>query len=245
MNLEKEVILSLIYPPTMKYKVLYAEDEPTLAQIISDGLSQSGYEVVLANDGQEALGLFRDSPPDICVLDIMMPMMDGYSLAEEIRQQSLGIPIIFLSAKSMPEDVIKGFKSGGNDYLKKPFNMGELLVRMESLLDRFGTANQKDEESRGRQRFGECVLDTVSQVLITSQATHNLSYKETALLELLLAHRNNLLPRQVPLLKIWGDDSFYNARSMDVFMSHLRKMLKDEPSVQLMSIRGAGYKLIC
>lgn len=229
----------------MKYKVLYAEDEPTLAQIISDGLSQSGYEVMLAHDGQQALDLFRDSPPDICVLDIMMPVMDGYSLAEEIRRQSLGIPIIFLSAKSMPEDVIKGFKSGGNDYLKKPFNMGELLVRMESLLSRFGTANNKNEGSAERQTFGDCVLDAVSQVLITSRGSHNLSYKETALLELLLQHRNTLLPRQVPLLKIWGDDGFYNARSMDVFMSHLRKMLKDEPSVQLMSIRGAGYKLIC
>ncbi len=229
----------------MKYKVLYAEDEPTLAQIISDGLMQSGYDVTLASDGRQALDLFSTNPPDICVLDIMMPMIDGYSLAEEIRTRNLGIPIIFLSAKSMPEDVIKGFKSGGNDYLKKPFNMGELLVRMESLLSRFGSPDNKKEESAAGIVFGDCVLDTVSQILITSQATHNLSYKETALLALLLEHRNALLPRQVALLKIWGDDSFYNARSMDVFMSHLRKMLKDEPSVQLMSIRGAGYKLIC
>lgn len=228
----------------MKYKVLYAEDEPTLAQIISDGLANSGYEVQMAADGQQALEIFLSNPPDICVLDIMMPVKDGYTLAEDMRTQNTGIPIIFLSAKSMPEDVIKGFKSGGNDYLKKPFNMGELLVRMESLLSRFGTTNQQEGQSPGKQGFGACMLDTVSQVLTTSQATHTLSYKETALLELLLQHRNTLLPRQVPLLKIWGDDSFYNARSMDVFMSHLRKMLKDEPSVQLMSIRGAGYKLI-
>lgn len=228
----------------MKYKVLYAEDEPTLAQIISDGLSSSGYEVDVAADGKQALELFQSNPPDICVLDIMMPLKDGYTLAEDIRKQNSGIPIIFLSAKSMAEDVIRGFKSGGNDYLRKPFNMGELLVRMESLLSRFGTASPQEEQSTSRQVFGACVLDTVSQVLVTSQATHTLSYKETALLELLLRHRNALLPRQVPLIKIWGDDSFYNARSMDVFMSHLRKMLKDEPSVQLMSIRGAGYKLL-
>ncbi len=122
--------------------------------------------------------------------------------------------------------------------------MGELLVRMESLLCRFGTVTPPEKQPTSRQVFGACVLDTVSQVLITSQATHTLSYKETALLELLIQHRNMLLPRQVPLTKIWGDNSFYNARSMDVFMSHLRKMLKDEPSVQLMSIRGAGYKLL-
>lgn len=228
----------------MKHKVLYAEDEPTLAQIISDGLFNSGYEVAHATDGQQALEMFRLNPPDICVLDIMMPLKDGYSLAEDIRKTNNGIPIIFLSAKSMPEDVIKGFKSGGNDYLKKPFNMGELLVRMESLLNRYGSASSKEVQSSSKLIFGACELDTVSQVLITSQATHTLSYKETSLLELLLKHRNALLTRQVALMEIWGDDGFYNARSMDVFMSHLRKMLKDEPSVQLMSIRGAGYKLI-
>lgn len=228
----------------MKYKVLYAEDEPTLSQIIGDGLISSGYDVIMAADGGQALDAFQSSSPDICVLDIMMPLKDGYTLAEDIRKLNSGVPIIFLSAKSLPEDVIKGFKSGGNDYLRKPFNMGELLVRMESLLHRFGTKLEKAEESPGKLSFGACKLDTVSQLLITSRGTHTLSFKETALLELLLEYRNTLLPRQVPLIKIWGDDSFYNARSMDVFMSHLRKMLRDEPSVQLMSIRGAGYKLI-
>lgn len=228
----------------MKYKVLYAEDEPTLAQIIGDGLTNSGYQVMVAADGNQALEMFQADLPDICVLDIMMPLKDGYTLAEDIRKQNSGVPIIFLSAKSLPEDVIKGFKSGGNDYLRKPFNMGELLVRMESLLSRFGAAASSQLQSATRQIFGSSQLDTVSQQLITPLATHTLSFKETALLELLLQHRNSLLPRQVPLMKIWGDDSFYNARSMDVFMSHLRKMLKDDSSVQLMSIRGAGYKLI-
>ena len=239
-----EATLSFIYPLTMKYKVLYAEDEPTLSQIISDGLKNSGFDVEIAANGEEALQLFKDSPPDICVLDIMMPLKDGYSLAEDIRKHDTGIPIIFLSAKSLPEDVIKGFKSGGNDYLRKPFNMGELLIRMEALLTRFGTAEVKAAASSNRKLFGNCELDTVSQRLTTPLGTYTLSYKETALLELLLENRNILLPRQVPLVKIWGDDSFYNARSMDVFMSHLRKMLKDDPAIQLMSIRGAGYKLI-
>ncbi len=228
----------------MKYKVLYAEDELTLAQIIQDGLTSSGYQVQLALDGRQALDIFRADAPDICVLDIMMPLKDGYTLAEDIRKLNSGTPIIFLSAKSLPEDVIKGFKSGGNDYLRKPFNMGELLVRMEALLERFQGSHRQEIESPARQVFGACTLNTVTQQLITPVCTHALSYKETALLELLLEHRNTLLARQVPLMQIWGDDSFYNARSMDVFMSHLRRMLKDDPSIQLMSIRGAGYKLI-
>jgi DNA-binding response OmpR family regulator len=228
----------------MKYKVLYAEDEPTLAQIISDGLKSSGYEVQMAFDGQQALQLFESSQPDICVLDIMMPLKDGYTLAEDIRKQKSSVPIIFLSAKSLAEDVIKGFKSGGNDYLRKPFNMGELLVRMEALLHRFDSADEARGASQMPVRFGRCEFDTLIQQLKTPLGTYALSYKETALLELLLQNRNTLMPRQVPLLKIWGDDTFYNARSMDVFMSHLRKMLKDDESVQLMSIRGAGYKLI-
>lgn len=228
----------------MKYKVLYAEDEPTLAQIISDGLRSSGYEVTLAVNGRQALEFFMASPPDICVLDIMMPLKDGYSLAEDIRQQDNGIPIIFLSAKSLPEDVIKGFKSGGNDYLRKPFNMGELLIRMEALLNRFGTTAVHGGTSDSILKFGNSELDTISQQLSTPQGAYTLSFKETALLKILLHHRNELVPRSVPLLEIWGDDSFYNARSMDVFMAHIRKMLKDDPAVQLMSIRGAGYKLI-
>ncbi|KQS26667.1 response regulator transcription factor [Dyadobacter sp. Leaf189] len=228
----------------MKYKILYAEDEPTLAQIIGDGLKNGGYDVDTALDGQQALQLFESGQPDICVLDIMMPLKDGYTLAEDIRKQNSNVPIIFLSARSLTEDVIKGFKSGGNDYLRKPFSIGELLVRIESLLHRFGSSDQITESLSTRVRFGRCEFDTLTQQLITPLGTHALSYKETALLELLLQNKNTLMPRQVPLLKIWGDDSFYNARSMDVFMSHLRKMLKDDETVQLMSIRGAGYKLI-
>ncbi|MGN8057632.1 response regulator transcription factor [Pedobacter sp. 22163] len=228
----------------MSYKVLYAEDEPTLAQIISEGLRSSGYDVFLAKDGQHALEEFKRNPPDICVLDIMMPLKDGYALAEDIRRLKSNIPILFLSAKSMSQDVITGFKSGGNDYMRKPFDMGELLIRMEALLARLGSSADKTETVLSHRKFGGCKLDTVKQQLKTPKDSYTLSYKETELLILLLSHRNVLLERQVPLLKIWGDDSFYNARSMDVFMSHLRKMLKDDPDIQLMSIRGAGYKLI-
>lgn len=228
----------------MNYKVLYAEDEPTLAHIISEGLRNNGYEVFAVANGKQALDIFMTSPPDICILDIMMPLKDGYSLAEDIRSMESKIPIIFISAKSLPQDVIKGFKSGGNDYIRKPFNMGELLVRMEELLTRFDTLKESSNLTSNRKRFGGCELNILTQQLKTPIDTYSLSYKETALLEILLAHRNILLERQVPLIKIWGDDNYYNARSMDVFMSHLRKMLKDDPSIQLMSIRGAGYKFI-
>lgn len=228
-----------------KIKVLYAEDEPFLARIVFDGLSSSGYEVNLALDGQLAWMQFQENKPDICILDIMMPHKDGYTLAAEIRKSDPDIPIIFLSAKALTEDVVKGFKSGGNDYLKKPFSIDELLVRMESLLNRFGAVNKDENELDKKYRFRNCELDPVGQKLKTSVGEYSLSYKETVLLELLLKNRNNILEREDALIKIWGEDSFYNGRSMDVFMAHLRKLLKTEPEVQIMSLRGVGYKLIC
>jgi DNA-binding response OmpR family regulator len=229
----------------MNHKILFAEDEHTLAKIVSEELVKSGYHVTVESDGKNAFEAFKKDQPDVCILDIMMPVMDGYTLAEHIRDLNTGVPILFLSAKALPEDVIRGFKSGGHDYLRKPFNMGELLVRTESLLMRSGVITRASKSDQpGVIHFAGCTLDTMTQQLTTSVETYTLSFKETALLDLLLNHRNELIAKQVPLLKIWGDDSHYNARSMDVFMSHLRKMLKDEPGVQFMSIRGAGYRLI-
>ena len=228
-----------------KIKVLYAEDEPFLARIVFDGLSSSGYEVNLALDGQLAWTQFQKHKPDICVLDIMMPQKDGYTLAAEIRKSEPNIPIIFLSAKALTEDVVMGFKSGGDDYLKKPFSIDELLVRMESLLKRFGHTQTEESELVRKYQFMNCELDPVAQRLKTSVGEYSLSYKETVLLELLLKNRNSILEREDALIKIWGEDSFYNGRSMDVFMAHLRKLLKSEPEIQIISLRGVGYKLIC
>lgn len=227
----------------MKQKILYAEDEPLLAQIVSDNLKARGYEVRIAGDGQAALEMFKASKPDLCLLDIMMPLKDGYSLAGDIRKLASGVPIVFLSAKSLDEDVVKGFKTGGNDYMRKPFSIVELLARIEALLLRF-TAKQPEPEQTTTLYFGNCVLDTINQQLKTSVTTYDLSYKEVMLLQLLILHKNEILERQEALLKIWGDDSLYNGNSMNVFMAHLRKMLKDDPSIQVMSIRGIGYKLI-
>lgn len=230
----------------MSNKVLYVEDEPFLSRIVSDGLKASGYEVNLITDGKKALSAFESFRPDICVLDIMLPSKDGYTIAEEIRMIDETVPIIFVSAKSLTEDVVKGFKTGGNDYLRKPFSMDELLVRIEALLQRFaGRKEAAAEQKETRFAFGTCTLDTVQQVLTTSKGQHTLSFKESALLEMLIRRKNDILERQEALLKIWNDDSYYNTRSMDVFMTHIRKLLKDEPGIQILSIRSVGYKLVC
>ncbi|MCO5951121.1 response regulator transcription factor [Mucilaginibacter flavidus] len=230
----------------MNLKVLYVEDEPFLSRIVSDGLKSSGYNVQAVADGNLVMDAYASFKPDICVLDIMLPSKDGYTLAKELRKFQPDLPIIFLSAKVLTADVVEGFKSGGNDYLKKPFSMDELLVRMEALLHLFKT--QPDaitDESPKVYSFGNCRLDTVQQRLTTSSGEHSLSFKECALLQMMIMKKNDVLERQEALLKIWGEDSYYNTRSMDVFMTHIRKILKDEPGIQIMNLRGLGFKLIC
>jgi len=230
----------------MNGRVLYVEDEPFLARIVSDGLKSSGYTVQVVGDGNLVMDAYAAMQPDICILDIMLPSKDGYTLAKELRQAQADLPIIFLSAKALTSDVVEGFKSGGNDYLKKPFSMDELLVRMEALLQRFKTQVSNDVvESPKVYGFANCRLDTVQQRLKTSAGEHPLSFKECALLELMLLKKNDVLERQEALLKIWGEDSYYNTRSMDVFMTHIRKLLKDERGVQIMNLRGVGFKLVC
>lgn len=230
----------------MSRKVLYVEDEPFLARIVSDGLKSSGYIVQVIGDGNLVMDAYAAMKPDICILDIMLPSKDGYTLAKELRVAQTDLPIIFLSAKALTSDVVEGFKSGGNDYLKKPFSMDELLVRMEALLQRFKIPVSNDVvESVKVYTFANCRLHTVQQRLKTSTGEHPLSFKECALLELMLLKKNDVLERQEALLKIWGEDSYYNTRSMDVFMTHIRKILKDEPGVQIMNLRGVGFKLVC
>ena len=228
----------------MTYKILYAEDEPFLSRIVSDNLTSKGYEVIAAADGEAALKLYKSASPDLCIIDIMMPLKDGYNLVEDIRRIGSNIPVIFVSAKSLDEDVDKGFKSGGNDYLRKPFSMAELLVRIESLLTRFNQFQPNTEVTLWYE-FGNCKLDTVNQQLKTPGHIYDLSYKEAVLLEMLLKNKNVVLDRKEALIKIWGDDTVYNTNSMNVFMAHLRKMLKDDPKIQIISIRSLGYKLVC
>lgn len=228
----------------MSYKILYAEDEPFLSRIVCDNLISKGYEVITASDGETALVHYETASPDLCIIDIMMPLKDGYHLTEDIRKMDKNIPIIFVSAKLLDEDVVRGFKSGGNDYLRKPFSIVELLARVEALLIRFDQVWPNTGVTLWYE-FGNSKLDTVNQQLKTPEQIYDLSYKEAMLLELLLKNKNIVLDRKETLMKIWGDDTIYNTNSMNVFMSHLRKMLKDDPRIQIISIRNLGYKLVC
>ncbi len=221
-------------------KVVLAEDEPSLGQIVKESLELRNFEVFLAQDGEEAYQIYQAENPDILVLDVMMPKKDGFTLATEIRQENNKIPIIFLTAKSQAKDVVEGFQHGGNDYLKKPFSMEELIVRIHALLDRITIKHDIE-----RIPIGNYIFNYKKQVLLFEGSLQPLTHKETELLYSLLQHKNNVLDRSFILKKLWGDDDFFNARSMDVFITKLRKKLKKDSQIQIINIRGYGYKLIC
>ncbi len=221
-------------------KILVVEDESTLQMIVRDVLEKQGYIVEQASNGNEGLRLFYEFQPDLVVADIMMPQLDGLSMTQQIRQNNNKTPILFLTAKSKTEDVVKGFETGGNDYLKKPFGMDELLVRIKALLNR----NQsKEEELVTRYKIGEYDLDIVHQTLSYQDSVENLSHRETAILERLCKNQNHILDSQSVLLDLWGDDNFFNLRSLHVFVVKLRKKLSKDPKIQILNIRGVGYKL--
>ena len=223
--------------------VLLAEDEIALAKIIKDSLeSRSGFRITLAANGNEALSLYHHSKPDILVLDVMMPQMDGFTLARMIRQTDASTPILFLTARSSVDDLVTGFHIGGNDYLKKPFDMEELIVRIQALLNRPVLPDEAKEPDV--YTIGQYTFHVPHQSLQIGDRTEMLSYRETEILHRLCKHVNDVLHRRPVLLELWGDDNFFNARSMDVFITKLRKKLKDDPSVQIVNIRGVGYKLI-
>ncbi|WP_266366973.1 response regulator transcription factor [Tellurirhabdus rosea] len=221
--------------------VLLIEDEPALGMIMRDSLEVRGFSVQYALDGEEGLRLFYESPPDIVVADIMMPKLDGFTLAERIRQENAQVPIIFLTARSQTADVVRGFELGGNDYLKKPFSMDELIVRMKALLNR---NTGPIAPSAGKLAIGRYQFDYPKQKLVLNGQEVLLSYREAELLNRLYEQRNRVLERSAVLLDLWGDDSFFNGRSLDVFITKLRRYLKDDPQVQIVNVRGIGYKLI-
>lgn len=221
-------------------KVLLAEDEPALGQIVKESLETRDFEVIFCKDGSEALKAYGEHNPDLLVLDVMMPKKDGFSLAQEIRKENKTIPIIFLTAKSQTKDVVSGFEHGGNDYLKKPFSMEELIVRMHALLNRT-VLKQNDSQIK----LGKFIFNYTKQQLVINDETTTLTHREAELLYHLSQKQNEILDRSYILKKIWGDDDFFNARSMDVFITKLRKKLKQDANVQIVNIRGYGYKLIC
>jgi len=221
-------------------KILLAEDELALGQIIKESLETRNFEVLFCENGEKALKTYLKEKPELLVLDVMMPKKDGFTLSKEIRAQDKHIPIIFLTAKSQTKDVVEGFNHGGNDYLKKPFSMEELIVRIHALLDR-----TKLKKAKNVIPIGNYIFDYTKQKLFLSEEEIQLTHREAELLFHLSETRNEILDRSLILKKIWGDDDFFNARSMDVFISKLRKKLKKDENIQIVNIRGYGYKLIC
>ncbi len=226
-------------------KLLLAEDEQILGALIAEALKSKSFEVSWARNGQEALHLFRTQRPQIAVLDVMMPVMDGFTVAKEIRMIDEEVPLLFLTARSETADVVKGFESGGNDYLKKPFSLEELVVRLHELLRRNGQkAASGKEVQEAAYTLGSFTFDATAQVLTRGDETTQLSYREAGLLLELLHHKNEILERKSVLLKLWGDDSLFNARNMDVYIARLRKYLSADEGISILNIRGIGFKLL-
>ena len=221
-------------------RLLLAEDEETLGGLVAEYLSTQGLEVEWAKNGQEALELYLSQKPDLLILDIMMPRLDGLEVAKKVRMDNAQVPIIFLTAKSQSKDVVAGFKAGANDYLKKPFSMEELKVRTEALLGRLQTEVKTESHTIGRWTFNH-----IKQELSMPEQQIALTHREAELLFYLVQNKNEVLDRSFILKKLWGDDDFFSARSMDVFISKLRKKLKADPDVQILNVRGLGYKLLC
>ena len=227
-----------------KANLLLVEDDTNLGFVIQDSLKRKGYTVHLARDGKEGLKFFNDTSYDLCILDVMLPNKDGFSLAEDIRSLNKRIPIIFLSAKSQPEDKIKGFKKGGDDYMTKPFSHEELLMRIEAILRRTHGEDADVKNDKDVFKLGDFTFDRPNYMLnhITDE-TRKLTKKEAEVLRLLCMHQGQILTRELVLNMVWGDDTYFLGRSLDVFISRLRKYLKPEPRVSINNIHGVGFKL--
>ncbi|EHQ25073.1 response regulator transcription factor [Mucilaginibacter paludis] len=225
-----------------KLNLLLVEDEPFLARVVQDSLEQLGYSVVHAPDGRKAFSLFHNQFFDLCIIDVMLPYTDGFTLVKQIRSSGSQVPVLFLTAKTATNDLIEGYQSGGNDYLKKPFSLEELFLRINELLKR---AKPPHSAFETQSAIGKYVFVPHQQLLKFGSEEHRLSHRETQLLKLLYDHRNALLERKQALITLWGDDSFFNTRTMDVFINKLRKHLQHDTAVQIINVRGIGYKLIC
>ena len=224
-----------------KIKVLLAEDDPNLGMLLREYLQTKNYDTEWADNGEIAYNMFLNNPFDICLLDVMMPKKDGFTLAKEIREINSDIPIIFLTAKAMKEDVLEGFKLGADDYMTKPFSMEELLMRIEAILRR--SSNVKIGEEPETYKLGKLIFNVKKQTLISDTEEVKLTTKEAELLKLLCENSNKVLERNYALKVIWADDNYFNARSMDVYITKLRKHLKIDPSVEIINVHGKGYKL--
>jgi len=224
-------------------RLLLAEDDRNLGNILKNYLDAKGYATTLCVNGQEATDTFARKDFDFCILDIMMPVKDGFTVAAEIRAANKKIPILFLTAKTLQEDKLKGFEVGADDYITKPFSMEELMLRMQAILRRTDETI-KSAGSENIFTIGNYTFDYNRQTLISKSKEQKLTSKEAGLLRLLCTHANEVLDRPTALNEIWHDDSYFNARSMDVYIVKLRKYLKDDPHVELLNVHGVGFKLV-
>jgi DNA-binding response OmpR family regulator len=228
---------------TIPSKILLLEDDPNLGFVLQEFLQHKGYHVTLREDGELGLKTYNEASFDICIVDIMMPKMDGLTFTKQVRKTDTNTPIIFLTAKSMKEDKIEAFKLGGDDYITKPFSMEELELRVEAVLRRSKGTSGQPEEKKVFQ-LGTYEFDYPSQRLAHNGESTNLTTKEAELLKLLALNKNRVLEREIALKLIWGNDNYFTGRSMDVFITKLRKYLKEDPSVEIVNVHGTGYKLM-
>jgi len=220
-------------------KILYVEDEPFLGKIVKESLESRKYEVNMVEDGLEVIKTYQNWLPDICVLDVMLPNKDGFTLGKEIRALNPNIPIIFLTAKNQTDDLLKGFQSGGNDYIKKPFSMEELIVRIDNLLKLAEQTTQKKMEEA--IQIGAFIFHPLKYQLVHKDNIQKLSHRENELFKIFTANQNTAVNRKEILLKIWGDDSYFNSRNLDVYIKKIRNYLKADEHIKLITLKGIGY----
>ncbi len=226
-------------------KILLVEDDPNLGLLLQDYLQLKGkFDVVLCTDGEEGLKAFSKHNFDLCILDVMMPKKDGFTLGKEIRKTNEHVPIIFATAKAMMEDKASAYDLGGDDYITKPFRIEELLLRINALLKRVSKDNTAAEPVQTQFEIGRYTFDYTTQLIHFNGQQQKLSTKEAELLQLLCLKKNTVLTREEALLSIWHDDNYFNGRSMDVFLSKLRKYLREDPKVEILNVHGKGYKLL-
>lgn len=227
-----------------KIKVLFVEDEPVLASIVRESLETRGFAIAIATNGVEGWSMFNLNKPDVCVVDVMMPRKDGFSLVQDIRRVDELVPVIFLTARTQTEDVLKGLEIGADDYMKKPFSMEELILRLKALVRRKSINNKMLHDMPEEISIGNCSFSYQKLEFYCHKQLFNLSQREADLLQLLVQYKNQLLERKTALMKLWGDDSPFNARSMDVYITRLRKFIKEDSTLEIINIRGYGYKLM-
>ena len=225
-----------------KYKILVSEDDTNLGMVLKNYLELNDYDVTLERDGRLGLAAFQREKNDICMLDVMMPNLDGFTLAEENRDIDPDVPFFFLSAKTMKEDIIQGYKLGADDYITKPFDSEVLLMKIKAILKRNEEINKESENLEFD--LGSYHFNPKLRQLSHNNTTQTLSPKENELLKMLAEHKNDLLPRERALKKIWGSDTYFNGRSMDVYIAKLRKYLKDDSNIEIVNIHGNGFRLV-